>query len=183
MAATDLHQLAEDVLAACVASLDTIPDADPTLAGAPERSFVSPGVPVWDCCEQLVVWVPGVTQQTTRPSGAGEQARQHVFGRIPLARIEITISRCVPAGEINGTEYVPPAVTDLEATAAQMHADAWALYNGLFNRIAQGILTDVCDEVAWDGLQAATPSGGCGGWTINLRFQLDGYGYTDPIGS
>jgi len=180
----DLDGLAHDVLDACVASLDVIPTEDAALLGAPERSFVAPGVPVWDCCEQLVVWTPGIRPQSTRPaSPAGAGARKHVFGQIPMVEIQTIISRCVPTGDVHGTTFTPPTTAALEAAAEQIHADGWALYNGIFNRLGQGLLSERCSEIAWDGLNAATPAGGCGGWTFTLRFRLDGYGYTDPIGS
>jgi hypothetical protein len=179
-----LDLLAHDVLDACVACLDTIPGLVPGLAGAPDRAFVSPGEPVWDCCDQLAVNSPSIGEQFTSPtSPAGATARRHVFGRIPMVRIVTTVTRCIPQGEVVGTAYRPPTVADLEAAAAQIHADGWALHNGIYNRIAQGLLSDRCSEVAWDGLASATPAGGCAGWTFTLRFQLDGYGYTDPIGT
>jgi len=180
----DMHTLASDVLAACVASLDTIPVEDAALDGAPERSYVAPGVPVWDCCEQLVVWVPGARPQSTRPQGPpGAVGKKHVYGMIPIVEVQTVISRCVPTGDVVGTQYQPPTVTALETAAAQIHADGWALYNGIFNRVAQGLLSERCSEVVFDGLTAATPAGGCGGWTFTLRMRLDGYGYGDPIGT
>lgn len=180
----DLDLLAHDVLDACVEILDGIPADEPTLAGAPDRAFVAPGEPVWDCCDQLAVHAPSIGEQATGPFGAvGNAAKRHVFGRIPMVRIQVTITRCVPEGTVVGTSFQPPTVTALQDAAAQIHADGWALHNGIFNRIAQGILTDRCSEVAWDGLESATPAGGCAGWTFLLRFQLDGYGYTDLIGS
>lgn len=180
----DLDALAHDVLDACVACLDTIPIEIPGLAGAPARTLVTPGIPVWDCCDQLAVHVAGVRDQSTRPqSPVGVTARRHVYGRLTLAEIQATVTRCVPTGDVVGTVYEPPTEASLEAAAEQIHADGWALYNGIYNRIAQGILSDRCSEVAWDGLQTAAPAGGCGGWTFVLRFQLGGYGYGDPIGS
>lgn len=182
---TDLHDLAEDFLQACADSLDTIPGADPDLVGAPARAFVNPGVPVWDCCEQLVVYDPSVGEQATLPSNTpGTTARRHVFGRIPMVRLVATITRCIPQGTVVGKTYTPPLPALLTAAAAQHHADAWALHNGIFNRLGQGLLAGGrCSEASWEGLEAVTPAGGCGGWTLQIRFQLDGYGYADPIAS
>lgn len=182
---TDLHDLADDFLQALVDSLNTIPAADPLLAGAPDRSFINPGVPVWDCCEQLVVFDPSIGEQSTSPSSPpGATARRHVFGRIPLVRLVGTVTRCIPQGNVVGTKYTPPTPEALTASAAQHHADGWAIYNGIFNRLGQGLLGGGrCSEAAWEGLEAVTPAGGCGGWTLTIRFQLDGYGYADAIAS
>lgn len=46
----DLYDLAQDLLAACVEALDTIPTYEPTLDGAPDRAFVVGGQPAADCC-------------------------------------------------------------------------------------------------------------------------------------
>lgn len=177
----DLSDLSQDLLAACIDSLNEIPAALPGLLGAPDRAFVAPGIPVWDCCEQLAVYAPSIGERNTSPPGTG---RRHVFGRIPMVRLVTTVTRCLPQGEVTGTRYTPPTPAELDAAAEQIQADGWALHNGIFNRLGQGLLAGGrCSEDDWEGIEAATPAGGCGGWTMTIRFQLDGYGYTDPIGS
>jgi hypothetical protein len=178
----DLDGLCHDVLDACVACLDTIPGLVPGLSGSPDRAFVAPGEPVWDCCDQLAVHAPAIGEQFTAPTGLASN-RRHVYGRLPMVRVVATITRCVPEGQVIGTSYQPPTTADLEGAAAQINADGWALHNGIYNRIAQGLLSERCNEVTWEGLASAIPAGGCAGWTFTLRFQLDGYGYTDPIGT
>jgi hypothetical protein len=181
---TDLQDLAVDFLQALVDSLDAIPDADPALAGAPARAFVNPGVPVWDCCEQLVVYDPSIGEQSTSPTGPGASSRRHVFGRIPMVRLVGTITRCQAQGTVVGKTYVPPSPDVKTAESAQHHADGWAIHNGIFNRLGQGLLGGGrCSEAQWEGMEAVTPAGGCGGWTVTIRFQLDGYGYATPIAS
>ena len=75
----DLYELATDVLAAAVASLDTLLTAEDSdgnpldLAGAPERSFVSVDPPVWDCCDMLVVSAPLITREFTSPSSPAKR--------------------------------------------------------------------------------------------------------------
>jgi hypothetical protein len=63
----------------------------------------------------------------------------------------------------------------MEAAAEQVNADAWALWNHIFNLIAAGQLFQLCGEVFWDGLNVLTPSGGCGGSVLSVRVRLDGY--------
>jgi hypothetical protein len=46
----DLQLLSQGLLDACAEALDTIPAWDAALLGAPDRQFVSAGLPVWDCC-------------------------------------------------------------------------------------------------------------------------------------
>jgi hypothetical protein len=181
---TDLYELASDVRDAAVQILDSIPGDDPQLQGAPTEQRLVLGEPVWDCCDLLAVWVPRITEQATSPSSpSGVIGRRHVNGRVPLVSVQIGVTRCQPKGETRGKTYVPPTAAELELAGRQGYADAWALYNGLFNRQAQGLLTDVCDEMTWDGVEAYLPEGGCAGWRIDLRFQLDGYGYGMEIPS
>jgi len=56
-----------------------------------------------------------------------------------------------------------------------LNADAWALWNYFFNNVGSGGLITLCQEVFFEGITAVSPSGGCGGWTANIRVQLDGY--------
>lgn len=182
----DLGQVAQDLLDAATAALDTIPTYDPSLAGAPERRFVSAGPPVWDCCEQLVVHAAGVAQEFTRPSSPpAATGQRHRYGAwLWKASLTLTVGRCVPEGELlaNG-KYVPPDVAALDAAAAQINADGWALVNGIANRLFAGQLHDRCSGWQWDALNSVDPAGGCGGWTINFRVTIDGYGLDEVMGT
>lgn len=165
----DLHVLCEEYLAACAEALDTIPTYEPHLLGAPDRQFVSPGLSVWDCCDpgQLAVWPTPLTEADTSPGGLAAGHRVNL-GRINHVLLSAEITRCIP------TDLEPePAV--LAAAAEQINADAWALWNHLFNLIGSGALLTLCQEVFFDGIFAVNPSGGCGGWVANVRIQLDGY--------
>lgn len=181
----DLHQIALDLLDACIGSLDEIPTLLPGegLSGAPERAFISPGEPVWDCCEMLVVHSPLITRELTSPiSPSPVSGTQHRTGAwMNIVGLTVTIGRCLPEGELKGTQYVPPTTDEMQAAARQINADGWALYNGISNRLYQGLLSEKCSGWKWGGVNSATPMGGCGGWTINFQAQLDGYGATDPI--
>lgn len=165
----DLQALCQELLDACVDALDTIPAFAPALGGAPERRYISPGQSVDECCEQLTVWAAAVQPSPNTPSPSVGKAA--VTGQINTVNLVVRIIRCVPTGESGQ----PPDTDDLQDAAAQINADGWALWNNLFWDVKSGLLFSVCGEVFWDGLRSITPSGGCGGWNLLLRVELDGY--------
>jgi hypothetical protein len=69
----------------------------------------------------------------------------------------------------------PPLEEESQAAAAQVNADAWAIWNHTFNLVRSGELFRLCELVSWDGMRSIIPSGGCGGWTLVVRVKLDGY--------
>lgn len=168
--AGDLFATAEELLVAAAEALDTVPDQlDTSYAGAPDRQFVAPGLPVHDCCEQLAVWV--------NPLGEGARTPQVLAADVRINQVTFRVhaTRCIPQGEIVGKQYVPPDPAALSAAAAQLLADGWALWNHLFNMVNADLLFTKCgDLVRWGG-SALTPSGGCAGWEIFFTVGLDGY--------
>jgi hypothetical protein len=182
----DLHLFATDLLQAASDSLDEIPTLLPGegLTGAPARQFISPGPPVWDCCEMLVVHVESLPIGFTRPtSPIGASGMKQAYGAwILQAVLTVTVGRCVPEGttSVKG-KYTPPSPAALTAAARQIDADGWALQNGIANRKYQGILSEVCSAMVWETFSSVDPMGGCGGWTATFRANIDGYGASDPI--
>ncbi len=169
----DLHAFAVSFLDACVEALDTIPTftATNSLEGAPARRFVSPGIPVWDCCEQLAVHVPIMIEADTTPGGLMGGKRTNL-GYINHVTFLATVTRCVPTMDNDGN---PPLPAALAASAEQIDADGWALWNHLHNLKASAQLLTLCDEMFFDGILAVAPSGGCGGWTVTIRAAIGGY--------
>lgn len=168
----DLYILAQEFLTAAVEALDTIPTFAPGLGGAPARSFVSPGLPAFDCCDpgQLTVHVTGVTDSATGPSNfTGRSASTMKVNTVGLVA---TAVRCVPVITDSG---ILPSMADMEAAAEQIDADGWALWNHIYNLLRADQLFTLCGEVFWDGLRSINPQGGCGGFTLNLRVELSGY--------
>ena len=165
----DLDLLCHEYLDACVEALDTIPVFDPGLAGAPDRSFVSPGASADDCCPQLTVWAERVTES---PSSPGFTTGVPSCERINLVTLIARIVRCLPGMQENGNF---PNADALEAAATQKDADGWALWNHVFNQHCAGLLFEECGEVHWDGLSSVNPSGGCAGWQLQVRASLGGY--------
>lgn len=162
----------DDLLAASVAALDTIPTFAPGLGGAPERSYVSPGEPAADCCPQLTVHSTGINEENTDPFGSGKRI---ILGRLNQVALMVTIFRCVPVSNNTLKGVEPPAVVDEEAASEQMSADAWALWNHIPNMIRAGLLFEKCKPVFMDGMRALPQQGGCGGWIMLIRVTLDGY--------
>lgn len=174
--ATDLLGLAEELLEASAAALDTIPGFDADLDGAPERMYVSPGEPAADCCDpgQLTVHTQLVSEAFTEPGGL-DVGRRVVRSRINHVGLIVTVFRCVPVGEQSRSGVTPPTVEALEGASAQIYADAWALWNHLANRIRAGLLFSRCGSAAFEGVRVLLPSGGCGGVVASFRVSLDGY--------
>lgn len=173
--AEDLHALAQEFLTACELALDTVPTFAPELGGAPARSYVSPGQPAADCCDQLTVHVVGLAEAPTQPTGLPEGLKAQYGARVNHVNLLATILRCVPTGSTTKTTYTPPSAADLEAAARQLNADAWALWNNVWNQIRAGQLFSLCSGVFWGGMRSLEPSGGCGGWVLSLTVATEGY--------
>ena len=158
-----------ELLDACVEALDTIPTFAPALGGAPARSYVSPGQSADDCCpDQLTVWSNGLVPSPRSPGiFTGKSATQ---GQVIAASLTARIIRCLHQNE--GEAPVPESAT---ADAEQINADGFALWNHVFNLIRAGDLFAVCGEVFWTGLRSITAQGGCGGYTLSLLVEIDGY--------
>ncbi len=167
-----LFDTAAELLEVAAGALDSVPEQLGTdLLGAPERQLIAYGVPVHDCCEQLVVWVNPVGEGARSPTTLSP-----VFQIIrPTLRIHAT--RCVPTGRIVGKQYVPPEAEDVTEASRQILADGWALWNRLFNAINTDppLLFSKCSDLVSWSMQSITPGGGCGGWEMQFTVALDGY--------
>ena len=165
----DLQAICVQVLNASIDALDTIPSLAPGLLGAPERAFVSAGTPALDCCNQLTVNAAPIGEAPTAPLEMGAGTRHQQGFRKNYVGFVITVTRC---GE--WTDLPPPA-DELQAIAEQTNADAWALWNYLWNQERSGALFTICGGVFNDRLAPLTPSGGCHGWTFSFRAEVEGY--------
>lgn len=166
--ATDLHSLAEEFLSACEESLNTIPTFDASLDGAPARSFVSHGIPAYDCCNdgQLTVHVAAINEGPLAFDGQSQ-----ITGRKNMVTFVATIVRCVPVESGN----FAPSPAELGAVGEQGNADAWAIWNHIFNLIQAEQLFALCSSIIWEGLRTINPQGGCAGHTLTIRAEVDGY--------
>lgn len=167
----DLYALADELLQACAEALDTIPSYDASLEGAQERTFVSPGQPADDCCDQLSVQVSVLGEAATSPAGLSAGTK-HRSARVNHVTFIVRSTRCVPTVDASGNF---PSVDELQASSQQLYADGWAIWNHIFNLLAAELLFELCGEVFWDGGRMIVPSGGCGGWVFTFRVSFDGY--------
>lgn len=165
--AGDLHVLAEEFLVAVLEAQNTVPDFAPGLGGAPERSYVSPGAPAFDCCPQTTVHIGPIGEGASSP--LQPKASQARINRVTLIA---TVVQCVPTTTDSGK---PPSQAVLEAAAEQINADKWALQNHIYNLIRAGQLFTLCQDVEWLGIQPIPLQGTCGGSILTIRAALDGY--------
>ncbi len=163
-AASDLQDLAQDVLDAAALILATT--GNPEI----ERAFVSHGPPALDCCNQLAVNVGQIGEAATQATSVLQPGLRHAFARVNLTTLLITVTRCHPTLDDFDN---PPSAEALTAAAAELNADAWALWNGLYRM--QETLFEACDLVFFDGSVPLVPQGACAGWMMQIRFELGGY--------
>lgn len=176
---SDLHDLAQGFLDLCEQALDTIPvltTETPALVGAPDRKYVSPGPPVWDCPEMLVVHVAPLNEADTTPGGLDAGRRAARYARINHVSLIGTALRCVPTVDQSASGAITlPDPFDLNLAAKQINADGWALWNHLFNAVHAEELLTLCDEVVFVAITPVIPSGGSAGWAVTARASLGGY--------
>lgn len=183
----DLHDLCEAVRDAAAEALDSILDFDPTLEGAPDRQFVSPGIPVADfvgrdCCSQIAVWAVPTTEGDTSPAGPDAGRRSSRYAWINYVGLNVSVSRCIPTGQSSSVGlYTPPSADVLNEASRQHNADGWALWNHMHNAVKAEEILSLCDQVFIDNMIPAIPAGGCAGWVMAMRAALDGY--TEELGS
>jgi hypothetical protein len=165
----DLYAQCVELLNASIDALDTIPSLAPGLLGAPERAFVSAGTPALDCCDQLAVNAAPIAEAPTQPLEMGAGTRHQQQFRKNYVGFTVTITRCA------NIQDIPPPVSVLEAVAEQSNADAWALWNYVWNLARSGGIFSLCGGVYFDRLAPLTQSGGCAGWSLSMRAELEGY--------
>jgi hypothetical protein len=166
----DLYTQTEALYDACVEALDMIPTFSPGLGGAPERSFIAQGTPVIPSqCDQLAVAAIPLAEAPTQPLEMGAGTRHQQQFRKNYVRWRIWITRCADVSEI------PVPVTALDAIAQQTYADAWALWNYVWNMARAGEIFTICGGVYFDSLDPLTPSGGVYGSVLNIRAEVEGF--------
>jgi hypothetical protein len=169
----DLYTETEALLAAAIEALDEIPTFSPGLGGAPERSFVVMGTPALDCCDQLTVQSMPLTEAPTEPLNLGAGTRHKQDFRKNYVGWRITTTRCADMSSMNNNQ--PLSVEAQQAVAEQCYADAWALWNYLWNMARAGEIFSICNGVYFDSLNPLTPSGGCYGSVLTIRAELAGF--------
>lgn len=169
---TTLYDFAAELLETCVDALNT------TAAGAPDRRFVSPGLPVIDCCPMLSVHVGAILEGQTSPASPPMVAgHRSSFVKQPITQMVITIVRCVPSGGgDNAASYIPPSAAQLDASAETLDIDAWVIVNYInWKQRAGDQFLGGCQALFMDPAIPLDPQGGCGGWQIPVRVAIGGY--------
>lgn len=168
----DVYQAATDYLNLCLVALAT------TTGGAPARSFVSPGVPAWDCPNQLSVHVGGPAIADTLPLVPVLQPGHRVTttGEVNLLGLTATILRCAPLPSANGQ---PPTPAQINAVSQVTTADLWAIWAHIkAGKRAATFFAPKERELFIDPAVSLNQAGGVCGWEITIRVQLDGYTVT-----
>ena len=170
---TDLDDLANELLTTVGTALLT------TAGGAIDRAYVSPGVPVIDCCPMLTVDVRTLTAENTAPTGPSPVIG-HRGVRVPalwLVSLVITVVRCAATVE----EQQLPSIADLTANATAMNEDLWAIWNWLLEAKRDGLLFDGACTAMYLDPPLSINQGGCCGWTLQIRVPVNGY--AAPVGT
>lgn len=155
-----IYQLAQAARAVADDALAT------TAGGTPERSYVAPATPIYDCCPFVCVWMPAVSEENTSPfSPPAATGNRQRYGRINLISLNITVVRCAP--ETSDAD-------EIEVVAMQVMEDAWALWCGFHNALQDGTFLSLCDDVHFDRLTSIPERGKCVGVQLTLRANLGG---------
>lgn len=171
-----LYNAASRLLDVAGEALDTLVAL--TLRGCPERAYVSPGLPAFDC-EQLTVHISALVEEVTGPLQPNEATAQRMkFGRICMVTFTTTIVRDLCAIT---DQNAPPDARLEDTDARQLDCDAWSIWEMYYHRARAGTLlgADRCSLVRMQASHPVDPSGGVGGWLIQTQLQIDGY---NPVG-
>jgi len=141
-----------------------------TSEGTPDRRYVSPASPPWDCCPFVAVHSPGLTEEITSPlvPVAATGQRSGSYGRLNLASLAVTVVRCAPHAD------PIPLPADVEAVASQVMQDGWALWNALGWAVKCGTFKDACADVHVDRGVSVSEQGMCVGWQFFIRAEIEG---------
>lgn len=142
-----------------------------TIGGTPERSYVAPAEPPWDCCPFLAVFVPAIAEGTTAAGGGGlALGHRATAGAVNLIGFQILAIRCAPEFSFEGL----PTPAQIESVARQVQQDGWALWNGLRHAIREDLFASLCSEVYLDLGSMVNEQGTCVGWRFSVRVALGG---------
>jgi hypothetical protein len=160
-----LSDYADQVLTVAFNSLNT------TTAGAPDRVYVAPAPPAFDCCPMLSVVVASLQEDNTSPVVPSPVvARRTHFGNIIIVDYQIWAIRCAPV--MDGDNLPTPA--QIAASALEVQEDGWALWNGFRHAILNEEIFEHCLGAYFDGGLPIAEQGGCVGWLFSIRASIPG---------
>ncbi len=157
--------LSNAFLQVCEDALDT------TVGGVPEVSYVYPVRPPVDCCPALVVWMGGLSEETTSPiSPPAASGHRASYGRLNLVTLTVWALRCAPPTNDDGSI----SLSEIALVAQEVQQDGWALYNGIYKAVNDGTFLDICSDCHFDRAVPVEEAGGCCGWQMTIRAELGG---------
>lgn len=169
MASSDYFDALEAFFKVCVTALADTP------AGAPACAYISEGPALWDDCPCLIVAAGGPAVADTFPLqpvlGPGHRAELGI--QVNLVAMTATILRCATKiGEYGDL----PQPSDHSVVAQQTTADIWAIWNHVRQAKKDGTLFPPKErELFADAAALQNQEGGCVGWALTIRAELDGY--------
>ncbi len=138
----------------------------------PERRFVSPGLPAWDC-EIFAV------QVEANLGHEGDIASEVLQPRLPGAghtlraiRVALHMIRCVPTVDQAADEVVVPTEAEEEDAAETILVDSQLMLNTLVAAQRAGDLPR-CSGLVFEQWQNVGPEGGLGGGILRVRLGLE----------
>jgi hypothetical protein len=65
-------------------------------------------------------------------------------------------------------------VVEIERVAQEVQQDGWAMWNGIYHAINDGTFLDICTVAHFDRSALLEERGGCVGWSMTIRAELNG---------
>lgn len=159
------YLLSQAFLTVCENSLAT------TVGGTPDLSYVYPSRPPVDCCPALIVWMGLLSEETTSPiSPPASTGHRASYGRINLVTLTAWALRCSPPVNNDGSVDL----SEIARVAQEVQQDGWALFNGIYQAVNDGTFLDICTTVHFDRSAPLEERGGCVGWSMTIRAELNG---------
>lgn len=138
----------------------------------PERRYVCPGVPAWDC-EQFTVWCESSGPHGGDPVAEQPDSQLESAGHaLRYATLVVEVVRCVPTVNADNVDAEPPSADALEAAAELLYGDA-ILCPGAIVRAQRDGALPACSTLAVLSWQPLGPSGGLAGGALRVRVSLD----------
>lgn len=164
-----VYQTAVDLLACVRATLANTTGG----VGRDMRVFVAPGVPTDDdcCAGQLAVYVVNLFPSRTFP--VQDILPENCGAPYTVVTFGVRVTRCIPTG----TRDEPPSPAVLQASAAQVYEDAYAIWVGARCCLADWAIASSPLDGVLSTQNFFEPMGGCVGSELQVLV-----GLLDPCG-
>lgn len=188
-----LYEIAEDILGCVCAALDQTAANNGGLLGCPDcRTCVVPGLPSWDDCNgacsgstggQLTVSWDAAWASTVQTFPAEDRVVRDLRAcQVPVMAAEfiVTLLRCAPVGDLD--TGCPPSCEDLAASARQLSADAFTVYNSVLCCVPRTSPARRGRRFMMGRQRVLGPEGGCVGIEQRVTVELPGCAPCDLVG-